>query len=52
MMERLKNIITLNKDFKSSINLFLNFNNNEKIKSYIPTNSLICTQNPGHIFMN
>ncbi len=41
MMERLKNIITLNKDFKSSINLFLNFNNNEKIKSYIPTNSSV-----------
>lgn len=39
MAKNLKDVISLNKDFKSAINLYLNLNKKEKILSYIPTSS-------------
>lgn len=40
-MPRLSDYISFNSDFKDSVNLYLDLNKSEKIKSYIPTNSSV-----------
>ncbi len=37
----LKEIVSLNANFKNAINLYLNLNKDEKVKSYIPTKSSV-----------
>lgn len=40
MLVKFKDCISINKDFKSSINLFYDLNNHDKIKNFIPTRDL------------
>lgn len=40
-MAKLSDIISFNSDFKNAINLYLNLNKADKIKSYIPTKSSV-----------
>ena len=40
-VESLKDVIELNSNFKTAINLYLNLNNTDKVLSYIPTKSSV-----------
>lgn len=40
-MAKLRDIVSFNSDFKNAINLYLNLNKEDKIKSYIPTKSSV-----------
>ena len=39
--EKLSEIVGFNNEFKNAINLYLNLNKKDKIKSYIPTKSSV-----------
>ena len=40
-MAKLSDIVSFNSDFKNAVNLYLNLNKEDKIKSYIPTKSSV-----------
>lgn len=44
-MANLKDYVTFNNDFRDSVNLYLDLNKTEKIKSYIPTKSSVDIMN-------